>query len=117
MFRYFKQSYFIHINKGEYNMKLILEDSDLELMKKYKNGEFVMLYNEPGNYSLNFTITDPIKANLFLLNFLSPYAGNEEKIGLEVTSLNLYQAIPYDYLKDLKESLKNINMMLESKGI
>lgn len=98
-------------------MKLILEDSDLELMKKYKNGEFVMLYNEPGNYSLNFTITDPIKANLFLLNFLSPYANNKEKIGLEVTSLNLYQAIPYDYLKDLKESLKNINMMLESKGI
>ena len=98
-------------------MKLILEDSDLELMKKYENGEFVMLYNEPGNYSLNFTITDPIKANLFLLNFLSPYANNKEKIGLEVTSLNLYQAIPYDYLKDLKESLKNINMMLESKGI
>ena len=98
-------------------MKLIIENSDLELMEKYKNGESPMLYNKPGNYSLNFTITDPIKANLFLLNFLSPYADNEEKIGLEVTSLNLCQAMPYEYLKGLKESLKNIIMILESKGL
>lgn len=98
-------------------MKLVLEDGDLELMKKYKNGESTMLYNKPGIYSLNFAITDPIKANLFLLDFLSPYANNKEKIGLEVISLNLYQAMPYEYLKGLKESLKNIIMILESKGL
>ena len=98
-------------------MKLIIEDSDLKLMEKYKNGESIMLYNKPGNYSLNFTITDPIKANLFLLNFLSPYVDKKEKIGLEVTSLNSYQAISYEYLKDLKDALKNIVMMLESNGI
>lgn len=97
-------------------MKLIIEDSDLELMEKYKNGESPMFYNKPGNYSLNFTITDPIKANLFLLNFLSPYADNEEKIGLEVTSLNLCQAVPIEYLKNVSESLKIMITTLESKG-
>ena len=41
-------------------MKLVLEDNDLKFMEKYKNGEIPMFYPEPGNYSLNFTITDPI---------------------------------------------------------
>lgn len=86
-------------------MKLIIEDSDLELMEKYKNGESPMIYPKPGNYSLNFTITNPVKANLFILNFLHPSKKENEDISIKVTSLNLYTAISTSFIKERLENL------------
>ena len=86
-------------------MKLVLEDNDLKFMEKYKNGEIPMFYPEPGNYSLNFTITDPIKANLFILDFLCPSKEKNEDTGIKVTSLNLYTAISTSFIKERLENL------------
>ena len=99
MFRKHKQSYFIYIIKG------VLEDNDLKFMEKYKNGEIPMMYPKPGNYSLNFTITDPVKANLFILDFLCPSKKENEDIGIKVTSLNLYTAISNSLIKERLENL------------
>ena len=86
-------------------MKLVLEDNDLKFMEKYKNGEIPMIYPEPGNYSLNFTITDPVKANLFILDFLRPSKEENENTGIKVTSLNLYTAISTSFIKERLENL------------
>lgn len=92
-------------------MKLVLEDNDLKFMEKYKNGEIPMMYPKPGNYSLNFTITDPVKANLFILNFLCPSKKENEDIGIKVTSLNLFTAIISTSL--IKERLENLLREME----
>lgn len=92
-------------------MKLVLEDNDLKFMEKYKNGEIPMMYPKPGNYSLNFTITDPVKANLFILNFLCPLKEKNEDTGIKVTSLNLFTGIISTSL--IKERLENLLKEME----
>lgn len=94
-------------------MKLVLEDNDLKFMEKYKNGEIPMFYPEPGNYSLNFTITDPVKANLFILDFLYP---SKEDTGIKVTSLNLFTAISTSFIKERLENLLR-EMKLEEERL
>ena len=100
-------------------MKIILDDVDINYIncvkEEMKNGKErpLIVGNQPGNnYYLNFTVTDVVKANNFILTLLdsSPEYRKEleEVAGICVNSFNFCSGdTKINRLKDILQSFIN----------
>ena len=84
-------------------MKIEFDDLGNFKISGVKGAQF---FSSEGNYSFNVRINDVDKANLFFSELM--YRQREElleKAGIEITSINLYTAIPTD---EIENQLKSI---------
>lgn len=93
-------------------MKIIFDETDKVCVKEYEENKYSRLFSKNGNYSLNFTISDVGKANMFLSQLFGQkdiQSLLQNEAGLCITSMNLYPAISIEFVKDkLKNALVEI---------
>lgn len=101
-------------------MKISLDEKEMEGYVKAKQSWIEQMNGSFGIYgdanigeekSVNFKILDVDKANNFLMNIMHDKDFKKEfadATGIEITSANLYKAIPNSTVEYIKEQLKLI---------
>lgn len=94
-------------------MKIEFSEVDDRVIEMIRDENLCSMFGENGNYSLNIKVNDWAKASNFIMSIFYDKEIVEllkDKAGFEVTSVNLYTAIPTGEIKhQLQKLIKYID--------
>ena len=94
-------------------MKIEFNEDDERAVEMIRDEGLLSIINENGNYSLNIKVNDWAKASNFIMSIFYDKEIVEllkDKAGFEVTSVNVYTAIPTGEIKhQLQKLIKYID--------